>query len=83
MVLTIVSLHFELEFGVSDADNFARLLVCSISPGPVTLASLMDPDSYEVSSAIASLNREQELARYDLFPMYPTCRLGLRSALRV
>jgi len=46
-----------------------------ISPGPITLASLMDPDSYIVSSEIASLNREQELARYDLFPMYPTAFL--------
>ncbi|KAF9644807.1 hypothetical protein BDM02DRAFT_842383 [Thelephora ganbajun] len=43
-----------------------------ISPGPITLASLMDPETYFVSPEVAKLNREQELARYDLFPMYPT-----------
>jgi len=47
----------------------------SISPGAVTLAGLMDPDSYTVSDAVAKLNRETELARYDLFPMYPTAFL--------
>ena len=47
-------------------------LLCSVSPGPVTLAGLMDPETYTVSSEVAKLNREQELAKYDLFPMYPT-----------
>jgi len=32
----------------------------------------MDPEIYTVSSEVAKLNREQELAKYDLFPMYPT-----------
>ena len=32
----------------------------------------MDPASYVVSPEVAKLNREQELAKYDLFPMYPT-----------
>ncbi|KAF9789309.1 hypothetical protein BJ322DRAFT_530445 [Thelephora terrestris] len=43
-----------------------------ISPGPVTLAYLMDPDSYIVNDQVAKLNREEELTKYDLFPMYPT-----------
>ena len=32
----------------------------------------MDPESYFVSSEVAKLDREKELAKYDLFPMYPT-----------
>lgn len=48
------------------------ILLCSISPGPITLAGLMDPESYTVTPEVASLDREKELARYDLFPMYPT-----------
>ena len=58
-----------------------RLLICSISPGPVTLCGLMDPESYFVSSEVAKLNREQELAKYDLFPMYPTCRFHFPTPL--
>jgi hypothetical protein len=46
-----------------------------ISPGAVTLAGLMDPESYTVSDAVAKLDRETELAKYDLFPMYPTAFL--------
>ena len=34
----------------------------------------MDSESYFVSSEVAKLDREQELAKYDLFPMYPTCQ---------
>ena len=51
-----------------------RFLPCSVSPGPVTLATLMDPDSYTVDpdTPKPNVNREQELAKYDLFPMYPT-----------
>jgi len=33
---------------------------------------MMDPESYFVSSEVADLDREQELAKYDLFQMYPT-----------
>jgi hypothetical protein len=59
---------------VRNADGaFARLLLCSISPGPITLAGLMDPDTYEATPEVAKLDRQKELARYDLFPMYPTC----------
>ena len=56
--------------------TLARLLLsfCSISPGPIILAGLMDPDSYTVSDENAKLDREAELAKYDLFPMYPTCQ---------
>jgi len=43
-----------------------------ISPGPVTLTTLMDPASYAPNTELAKLNRQQELAKYDLFPMYPT-----------
>jgi len=43
-----------------------------ISPGPVTLASLMDPESYSVSGLQQRKNTETELQMYDLFPMYPT-----------
>lgn len=46
--------------------------IYSVSPGPVTLCGLMDPESYFVSSEVAKLDREQELAKYDLLPMYPT-----------
>jgi len=49
-----------------------------ISPGPMTLASLMDSEAYVVDPEIAKLDqlsREQELAKYDLFPMYPTAFL--------
>ena len=50
-----------------------RILIFSISPGPAILTSLMDPDSYD-NPDVAKLDRETELAKYDLFPMYPTCR---------
>jgi len=46
----------------------------SISPGPITLASLMDPESYSLSGLQERKNTEQELQMYDLFPMYPTCK---------
>ena len=55
------------------------LQICSISPGPVTLSYLMDPNSYVVGTDISSLKREQELAKYDLFPMYPTGQFPLVS----
>jgi len=32
----------------------------------------MDPESYVVSLEVAKLNREQELATRNLFPMYPS-----------
>jgi hypothetical protein len=32
----------------------------------------MDPASHVVSDEVAQLDREQELAKYDTFPMYPT-----------
>jgi hypothetical protein len=54
-------------------------MLCSISPGPVTLAGLMDPDTYEVTDEVDKLDRSTELARYDLFPMYPTCEYQLNS----
>lgn len=59
---------------VPNADALAQLSFYSISPGPITLASLMDPDSYKVSEEIRKLDTEKELARYNLFPMYPTCQ---------
>jgi hypothetical protein len=43
-----------------------------ISPGPIILAGLMDPDTYEVSEEAKKLSKEEELATYDQFPMYPT-----------
>ncbi|KAF9646801.1 hypothetical protein BDM02DRAFT_2887822 [Thelephora ganbajun] len=43
-----------------------------ISPGPITLASLMDPESYSLPDLQQRKNTELELQMYDLFPMYPT-----------
>jgi hypothetical protein len=50
------------------------VLYKSISPGPITLASLMDPESYSLSGLQQRKNTEAELQMYDLFPMYPTCK---------
>ncbi|KAF9649295.1 hypothetical protein BDM02DRAFT_3186460 [Thelephora ganbajun] len=44
-----------------------------ISPGPVKLARLMDPDNYPTDTSSSSPEqREKELSKYELFPMYPT-----------
>ena len=62
--------------------RLTQFLICSISPGPVTLTGLMDPMSYFVSPEVAKLDREQELAKYDLFPMYPTGQYMLSPPLQ-
>jgi hypothetical protein len=41
----------------------------------VKLADMMDPAKQAAMSEAAKLNREKDLERYDLFPMYPTCEL--------
>ncbi|KAF9009609.1 hypothetical protein BDQ17DRAFT_1323151 [Cyathus striatus] len=48
-----------------------------ISPGPVTLATLLDAENYEppVTENGEKMTREQFLERYHLFPMYPTAFL--------
>jgi hypothetical protein len=43
-----------------------------ISPGPVNLASLIDPDNYRDGPCLPLTERQKELAKYSLFPMYPT-----------
>ena len=66
--------------------NLTRSLTCSVSPGPVKLAELMDPAKQVAMSDSDKLAREKDLERYDLFPMYPTGKpssstppLGFRS----
>ena len=46
--------------------------VYSISPGPKGLVELMDPDKSASASDAAKLDREKNLDKYGLFPMYPT-----------
>ncbi|KAI5118419.1 hypothetical protein M0805_005503 [Coniferiporia weirii] len=46
-----------------------------ISPGPVRLAALMDPDSYKDVKVGSKQEREEELLLYSTFPVYPTAFL--------
>ena len=46
--------------------------VYSISPGPKGLVELMDPDKSASTSDAAKIDREKNLDKYGLFPMYPT-----------
>ncbi|KAF9009642.1 hypothetical protein BDQ17DRAFT_1348488 [Cyathus striatus] len=48
-----------------------------ISPGPITLATLLDSESYQPPAGEngEKLTREQFLEKYYLFPMYPTAFL--------
>ena len=43
-----------------------------ISPGPIRMAALMDPDSSKDPSVGNERQRQDELQRYGMFPMYPT-----------
>lgn len=43
----------------------------SISPGPVMLSALMDPDNHK-ETKLNPIEREEELQRYRAFPLYPT-----------
>lgn len=44
----------------------------SISPGPMRLTALMDPDNSPDGASISANQREQELERFGTFPLYPT-----------
>jgi len=41
----------------------------------------MDPKSYSTDTEVDQLDREKQLAKYDLFPMYPTGQLRLPAPL--
>lgn len=43
-----------------------------ISPGPIRMAALMDPDNHKDAQIGGEKDRQDELQRYGLFPMYPT-----------
>lgn len=43
-----------------------------ISPGPIRMAALMDPDNSKDPSIGNERQRQDELQRYGMFPMYPT-----------
>lgn len=48
----------------------------SISPGPLKLGSLMDPDNYKsVAPETNEHARQQQLEKYSTFPLYPTGKL--------
>jgi len=51
--------------------------ICSISPGPVVLAGLMDPDTYTVAPEVTKLNREQQL------PVRPLPHVPHRSVFTI
>jgi hypothetical protein len=56
----------------------------SISPGPVTLAGLMDPTTYATTDAISKMTDKQRadaLRPYSLFPMYPTGKLSVSTKI--
>lgn len=47
----------------------------SISPGPMMLSALMDPDHHK-EPKFNPIEREEELQRYRAFPLYPTGALS-------